>query len=422
MTLGNDKINHPAAERTKELGMKEVKYFFIMVCVLLFGCATVPSHSIREREQIGDKLVYEPIRRAEQKFTLIEENGVKGILFSYLQYFDEYRVIEFQSYTIKTDTLYFFEIPIKEKGQERTNEQITTQKDRTGNRKSEQLVPPKGTEIVISLGEKSPPKISIVVGDNGKIFFDNELKTNILNSVENIEELKKSSVSIPSLDISAKIDFAEIEFVKSKIFETQELIKTVPQNNIATAIDFEKYITGIIALKSKIEYKLQSLLLIEKIKSSGNELYNLLNSEKETIESAIPQFFIRGEILNTYTNNNARVYEIWGTSFPIPQNDTTLRSDGFRNARSNMNVVIHNNIETENINQFGVNIVIERGVYYIARDSGRNSMGQSVPIFVFSNNMEQVPGVGNRKQRLDTINIQLRSAREISSQYMAELQ
>jgi hypothetical protein len=163
-------------------------------------------------------------------------------------------------------------------------------------------------------------------------------------------------------------------------------------------------------------------LLKNEIETAGDKLYKLLDSEKESIETAIPEYIINGEITYSNTDSNTTTYQIWGTSFPMPFNDTTMGSNGYRNVKSHITVLVSNSLKTDTIRRNGVNILINGGVYYIGQDFGKNQAGQSVPIFIYGNNMALVHGAGNRKQRLDTLKIQLAAVSEMHKKFSAELQ
>lgn len=401
-------------------GLSLIRLSFLAALVIISGCASTQTRHQDKDSIIETAIVYEngPGRTPQFSFS---DSAIK------LEYRQE--VLGFTQDTISTTRDHyerkyggFFANYIDTDWHKTISEDMGTRVKRSrdsSERKIETRIPDTGSQIILAV---EGTKMNAVSGPDGTVILDEALSLEILKAGKDEGSFKKIRIEIPALKLSGLVDISEAGFIVEAVSKTLDLVKAAFPGSINTLENYQAFARAASALKPQTQYPFQLAVLRQRIEKERDLFCAQLAAEKGTIETAIPQFFIRGEILDTYATSNSRVYEIWGTSFPIPQNDTTLRSDGFRNARSNMNVVIHNNIETENINQFGVNIVIERGVYYIARDSGRNSMGQSVPIFVFSNNMEQVPGVGNRKQRLDTINIQLRSAREISSQYMAELQ
>jgi hypothetical protein len=144
--------------------------------------------------------------------------------------------------------------------------------------------------------------------------------------------------------------------------------------------------------------------------------------ESGNIKNEIPEYIIQGEIMDRTPGDNGMTYDIWGVAQPVPTNTVTIQSEGFRNTKSNLSVVIRNNVKTNRINIVGSGVLIERGVYYIARSYGQNSFGQSVPVFVYSNDMAQVPGVGNRKDKLETLQAQLKLIEETRNKYLKELQ
>jgi hypothetical protein len=344
------------------------------------------------------------------------ENGVQGIRITYPQLFEVYHVMG---------------------GKE--------------GEKEEQVIPDDGTEIVFSLGITSrsgyfdgeyktinPPRVATPIKD-GKVMFSGDLQEEILASIQDVEELKKSSIRILVNERSANlqnaslqgnpyvhIDFTTIDFVQVKIAEFTELIKTVPKNSINTLVALETFAEAIISLKAQAQYPFQLGLLRQEITKARNELYEKIEAEKKLITDAIPEFFIQGEITDSSDFGNAIVYQIWGTAQPIELssgNRNVMGAEGFRTQNSNLWVVIKKNIEmkADAIQRFASTIKIFGGVYYTSRDYGENSYGQQVPIFNYSNDMTQVPNVGNRKQQLDTYNTQLATISEVGKRYLAEL-
>jgi hypothetical protein len=273
-----------------------VVFMVFVLSVLIIGCYTVPFSGISREETIKDELFYKSTGNAKQIFSIINENSMQGILLAYERELQEYRTTSIQQFTISGKIYHFLNIPLLRKEIEWVPGKTTSRDVKTQNSKIETFVPQDGTQVVISIGNTriqtrtglvDPPKIQVATTNNGKIYFDSSLQSLILNSVEDVDGLRKSRITIPSLDIYTFIDLIkDVNFINPVILETQELIKTIPQYNIITSADFERYIKDIISLREKAKYKLQNLLLKNEVQSAYNKLYKSLETEKESIETS----------------------------------------------------------------------------------------------------------------------------------------
>jgi hypothetical protein len=414
--------------------------FVVLVAVfgmtVLAGCSTT-THT-RERLEKVDESFYEPTGPREAQFTLITENGIQGIQLTYSQVFEEYRVTGERVYEVEYEATSGLIGSTVVAGSEREKiKRNQTRETKTRNQKTEQAMPEDGTEVIFSLGNNVNKAAATATAKGGKVMFTDELQVKILEAIQDLTTLKTIQISIPSLarrveslgrmiGVISYIDITTIDFMKARHTEVADLVKAVPQTNINTPVAFETFANAITSLKTRLQYPFQLNLLRQEIEKAQNELTDKLKADKKVITDAIPEYFIEGEITDSLDLGNATVYQIWGIAQPIGANAgnrNIMDAEGFRTHKSNLWVSINKNVkmETDTIQRFASHIIIMRGVYYTSRDYGKNSNGQQVPIFNYSNDMTQVPNVGNRKQQLDALNAQLAAISETGKRYLTEL-
>ncbi|MFP3043235.1 hypothetical protein LQZ19_15575 [Treponema primitia] len=418
--------------------MKNIIGIFLLTCMtfLLSSCNSLytlflkpfyPYRQIKpgyEERIISTEKVFKPKRNPTPLFRYIEDNSLIGIELSYSQSMEEYEVSTVQTYK------FFYEGQDIHTGRFENVRESERQKEGapkkreilTENKKTETVLPPIGTEVVIIIGNsRNSPRVSSLSSEGGILLFTEELQAKILMAGTSIDNFSNCSIGIPSLSLQSMVDLSKTKFFEKAHSDTQALIASLPQSVINSPSTCEAFAKALVALKPKMKYPFQNRLLVEILSDKLNIFLKQLELEKVPLVDVFPEFFIQGEITDTSENSNALTYSIWGIAQPLPMNLTTVQSNGYRDVRSNLTVVLRKNITTETISRTGTTIIMHGGFYYVTREYGTNVSGQRVPVFLYCNDISQVPGAGERGTRLNSLNTQIASVKEIYSRYEEQL-
>jgi hypothetical protein len=134
-----------------------------------------------------------------------------------------------------------------------------------------------------------------------------------------------------------------------------------------------------------------------------------LQAQIDTLQATIPTFIIQGEIKNF----GPASIQVWGTATPRPVTAQTMRSPGYQNRTSNLIVEYP---DESGIHGTGY---VSMTHYYLAKESGMNAMGGTVPVYRYTTTMpEAFKPIGAQgealQSRLDSVD---QAYKEASSRF-----
>ena len=219
-------------------------------------------------------------------------------------------------------------------------------------------------------------------------------------------------VSATALGLAQALDLSTAPIFKDAINSSNDLkgsLATYKVSSSDSATRYDEAQKSLLSMAASSRYSYQKRLVKEVIDANYQVVRKALQSQIDTLQATIPTFIIQGEIKET----GLAWIQVWGTATPRPINAQTMRSQGYQNRASNLIV--------EHPDESGIHgtAYVSMTHYYLAKESGVNSLGGTVPVYRYTTTMpESFKPIGVQvealQSRLDSVN---QAHKEASSRF-----
>jgi hypothetical protein len=370
-----------------------------------------------EDRQLSQEQVFKKTSSTSQ-FVVANDPADSGIHLSYVQNYDAYTVTKYGRYQVDyrqgghvvNRWGDFQPSGDAEKLDEKKLREWDTETITKKNAKSEQQVIAKGQAITLDF--PSGQSKTYTLDQDGVLPLDETVASQILSVIDSLSDLSSVKVSCAALGLSQRLDLSSAPILKNAITSGKDFIRSLTAYKVAStdpASRYDEAQKALLSLAVSSRYDFQKRLVKEVFDANYQVVAKALQSQIDTLQATIPTFIIQGEIKAT----GPASIQVWGTATPRPVTAQSLRSPGYQNRASNLII--------EHPDESGIHgtAYVSMAHYYLARESGVNAMGGTVPVYRYTTKTpESFKPVGTQVEALQARLDELTEAhREASSRF-----
>jgi hypothetical protein len=397
-------------------------FLFLLVSVFLSlsGCVTYRNFDKTEDRQLSQEQVFKKTSSTSQ-FAVAVDPTDSGIRLNYVQNYDAYTVTKYGRYQVDYRQSGhvinrwgdFQPSGDAEKLDEKKLREWNTETLTKKNAKSEQQVIAKGQAITLDF--PSGQLKTFTVEKDGILPLDETVASQILSVIDSLSDLSSVKVSCAALGLSQRLDLSSAPILKDAITSGNDLIRSLSAYKVAstdTASRYDEAQKALLSLAASSRYSFQKRLVKEVFDANYQVVAKGLQSQIDTLQASIPSFIIQGEI----KESGPTWIRVWGTTAPRPITAQTLSSPGSQNRASNLIV--------EYPDESGIHgtAYVSMTHYYLAKESGVNAMGGTVPVYRYTTTMpEAFKPVGIQVEALEAkLEAMTTAYKEAASQFAVQ--
>jgi hypothetical protein len=350
----------------------------------LSGCVTYKYFDETETRQLSNDQVFRKASSASQ-FKVADGAGGWGIRLAYADSYDVYEVTKHASYQVNyriptTYVLIVYYRGEKEKTGETETKEWSTEGAAQKNAKTEQKTIAKGQTVTLSFPYQHGEKRTFTLDQDGVLPLDDAVCTQILSAIDSLSDLKSVKVESASLGLSQTLDLSTAPLFHDAISASDNLNRTLASYKIAPTDPQQRYEESqgaILALVKTCRYGYQRRLGQAVFDANYQTVVKALQAQIDSLQASIPTFIIQGQINDTGDG----WIQVWGTATPRPMTAQTMRLLGFQNRPANLIV------ESPDDSGIRGNAYVFMTNYFVAKESGVNSLGGTVPVYRYTTKM-----------------------------------
>jgi len=368
--------------------MKRISLLILVSSFLsLSGCMTYRTLDKIEDRQLSQEQVFKKASSTAQ-FTVADDTRGSAISLNYVQSYDAYTVTKYGRFQVDyrqgghvvNRWGDFQPSGDAEKLDEKKLREWDTETLTKKNAKSEQQVIAKGQTITLTFPSGQPR--SFTLDQDGVLPLDEAVASQVLSTIDRLSDLSSVKVSSTDLGLTQTLDLSSAPIFKDAITAGNDLKGSLASYRVSSsdsATRYDEAQKSLIALVASTRYGYQKRLVKEVFDANYQVVRKALQSQIDTLQATIPTFIIQGEI----KDYGPTWIQVWGTTTPRPINAQTMRSPGYQNRASNLIV--------EHPDESGMHgtAYVSMTHYYLAKESGVNSLGGTVPIYRYTTVMPE---------------------------------
>lgn len=368
--------------------MKRISLLILVSSFLsLSGCMTYRTLDKIEDRQLSQEQVFKKASSTAQ-FTVADDTRGSAISLNYVQSYDAYTVTKYGRFQVDyrqgghvvNRWGDFQPSGDAEKLDEKKLREWDTETLTKKNAKSEQQVIAKGQTITLTF--PSGQTRSFTLDQDGVLPLDEAVASQVLSTIDRLSDLSSVKVSSTDLGLTQTLDLSSAPIFKDAITAGNDLKGSLASYRVSSsdsATRYDEAQKSLIALVASTRYGYQKRLVKEVFDANYQVVRKALQSQIDTLQATIPTFIIQGEI----KDYGPTWIQVWGTTTPRPINAQTMRSPGYQNRASNLIV--------EHPDESGMHgtAYVSMTHYYLAKESGVNSLGGTVPIYRYTTVMPE---------------------------------
>lgn len=368
--------------------MKRISLFILASTFLSFsGCMTYRTFDKTEDRQLSQEQVFKKVSSTAQ-FTVADDTRGSVINLNYVQSYDAYTVTKYGRFQVDyrqggyvVNRWGDFQASgDAEKLDEKKLREWDTETFTKKNAKSEQQVIAKGQTITLTI--PSGQARSFTLDQDGFLPLDEAVTSQVLSTIDRLSDLSSVKVSSTDLGLTQTLDLSSAPVFKAAVNSGNDLKASLAVYKVSSSDSASRYDEAqkaLLSLAASSRYGYQKRLVKEVFDANYQVVAKGLQSQIDTLQTTIPTFIIQGEI----KESGPTWIRVWGTATPRPVTAQSLRSPGYQNRASNLLVEYP---DESGIHGTGY---VSMKHYYLAKESGVNTMGGTVPVYRYTTSMPE---------------------------------
>jgi len=368
--------------------MKRLSLCLIAFSLLaLSGCVTYKVYDATENRQLSQEQEFKKASAASN-FSVVNDSTSWVIRLDYVAIYDAYTITKYGSYLVHyrqpTVVVNRWGDSRPAGAQEKLNESETKEWSREAlslkNAKVENKTIDKGQTLTLSFPSGSSQTFTLE--QNGILPLDATVCSQILSTISNPNDLRSVKIECKPLEVSQSIDLSSAASFNDTITTTDDLNRILASFNVAPTDPqqrYDEFQRAILDLVKTYHYGYQRHLIQAVFDLNYQAVAKALQVQINSLQASIPTFIIQGQI----NDSGDGWIQVWGMAIPRPVTAQTMRSPGYQSQPANLIV--------EYPDDSGVhgNAYVFMTNYFIAKESGVNSLGGTVPVYRYTTKMPE---------------------------------